>query len=255
MKTYKLACLVIAVAGLLGAPWSAMAQSTTTAPPHVPLQKTIGQAGPDIVPSLIVMNSRGATLQGGKLTLIGIAPNTIVFADRPVRAAGHAMITDLLQEWAPGNEDDDSFNKNPPNATVSVFSKDGSAIRDAVIVMKTPKLEGERLTFDVDVLEGDLTGADGPAAVFIDRFGFAGGGFARGGFARGGFAAGGFRGGAVGVGRVGYGHAYVGRGAWYRGGAVGAAAIGGAAIGAAAAGAYYNPYGAACGYYPNPPCY
>jgi hypothetical protein len=277
MKTYKLACLVIAVAGLLGAPWSAMAQSTTTAPPHVPLQKTIGQAGPDIVPSLIVMNSRGATLQGGKLTLIGIAPNTIVFADRPVRAAGHAMITDLLQEWAPGNEDDDSFNKNPPNATVSVFSKDGSAIRDAVIVLKTPKLEGDRLTFDVDVLEGNLNGADGPAAVFIDfvrfggggfaRGGFAGGGFARGGFAGGGFARGGFaaggvaRGGFVGAGHVGY----VGHAAWYGAPALGlgAAAVGGAAIGAAAVGAaaagaynpYYYPNGAMCGYYPYPPCY
>jgi hypothetical protein len=184
------------------------------------------------------MNSRGATLQGGKLTLIGIVPNTIVFADRPVRAAGHALITDLPQEWAPGNDDSDSFNKNPPNATVSAFNKDGLQIRDAVIVMKTPKLDGERLIFDVDVLEGDPTGADGPAAVFIDRFGFAGGDFARGGFAAGGFG----RAGVVGVGHVGYGHAYVNRGAWYRGGAVGlgAAAVGGAAIGVAAAGAYYN---------------
>ena len=51
--------------------------------------------------------------------------------------------------------------KDPPNATVSAFSKDGPAIRDAVVVLKTPKLEGDRLTFDVDVLEGELTGADG----------------------------------------------------------------------------------------------
>jgi hypothetical protein len=181
------------------------------------------------------MNARGASLQGGKLTLIGIAPNSIVFADRPVRAAGHALTIHLLEEWAPGNEDSESFTKDPPNATVSVFSKDASAVRDAVVVLKTPKLEGDRLTFDVDVLEGDLTGADGPASVFIDRFGFAyhGGGFARGGFGR------------VGVGRVGY----VGRGAFYRGGA---AVVGAAAVGAAAASAYYRP---ACGYYPYPPCY
>jgi len=38
--------------------------------------------------------------------------------------------------------------------------------------LKAPKLEGDRLTFDVDVLEGDLAGADGPASVFIDNFGF-----------------------------------------------------------------------------------
>jgi hypothetical protein len=35
------------------------------------------------------MNSQGATLQGDKLTLIGVAPNVIIFADRPVRSAGH----------------------------------------------------------------------------------------------------------------------------------------------------------------------
>lgn len=124
----------------------------------MPLQKTIGEAKPEVVPSLIVMNASGASLQGGKLTLTGIAPNSIVFADRPVRAAGHALTKHLLEEWGEGNE---SFAADPPNATVSVFSKDGSGVRDAVVVLKTPKLEGDRLTFDVDVLEGDLTGGDG----------------------------------------------------------------------------------------------
>jgi hypothetical protein len=232
----------------------------------VPLQKAIGQAKPEIVPSLIVMNARGASLQGGQLTLNGVAPNSIVFADRPVRAAGHSLTTDLLEEWSKSNDSDESFTKDPPNATVSVFSKDGSNIRDAVVVLKTVKLEGDRLTFDVDVLEGELTGGDGPAALFIDRFGF--GGFHAGGFHAGGFggfhAGGGFaRGGAVGVGRVGaagvWHRPYVARGAWYRGApygaaAVGAAAVGGAALGAAAASAYPY-YGATCGYYPYPSCY
>ena len=243
-------CMIIALLLCGAAP--ALAQPTPASPEHVPLQKTIGQAGPDIVPSLIVMNARGASLQGGKLTLTGAAPNSIVFADRPVRAAGHSLTTDLLQEWSPNNQSDESFTKDPPNATVSVFSADGSKVRDAVVVLKTAKLEGDRLTFDVDVLEGDLSGGDGPAALFIDRFGFGGfhaGGFHAGGF--GGFRAGGFHGGFD---RVGY-HPYVARGAWYRGGygaaAVGAAAVGGAALGAAAANAAY-PY---CGYYPYPPCY
>jgi hypothetical protein len=33
-------------------------------------------AKPEIVPSLIVMNSRGASLQGQTLTLMGISPNS-----------------------------------------------------------------------------------------------------------------------------------------------------------------------------------
>src|SRR6266566_2620734 len=238
-------CIIIAL--LLCGTAPALAQTTPSTPQHIQLQKTIGQQDkPEIVPSLIVMNARGASLQGGKLTLTGVAPNSIVFADRPVRAAGHSLLTNLLEEWSPSNDSDESFTKDPPNATVSVFSTDGSKVRDAVVVLKTAKLEGDRLTFDVDVLEGELAGGDGPAALFIDRFGF--GGF-RGGYARVG---------RVGVGRVGavgvWHRPYVARGAWYRGAAVGAAAVGAAAVGAAAAGAYPY-YGAACGYYPNPPCY
>jgi len=231
-----MARFLMTVTALLLMPTLALAQTATTAPsPHVPLQKTIGQAKPEVVPSLIVMNSRGATLQGGKLALTGISPNSIVFADRPVRAAGHALTQHLLEEWANSGG---TFASDPPNATVSVFSKDASSVRDAVVVLKTPKLEGDKLTFDVDVLEGDLTGGDGPASVFIDRFGFGFGGVGRPGV------------GVGGVGRVGVG---VGRGAFYRGAAVGA--VGAAAVGAAAYGAYgaYGP--PACGYYPYPPCY
>lgn len=133
-----------------------------------PAQKTIGVSKTEMVPSLIVMNARGATLQGEKLTLNGISPNSIVFADRPVRAAGHALTAHLLEEWSVGSE---SFAKDPPNATVSVLNSDGSTVSDAVVVLKTPKLEGDRLTFDVSVLEGDLKGATGPASVFIDIIG------------------------------------------------------------------------------------
>ena len=215
------------------------AQSATP-PPHVQLQKNIGQAKPDIVPSLIVLNSRGATLQGGKLTLTGVAPNSIIFADRPVRSAGHALTTHLLEEWSPATGDD-SFAKNPPNATVSAFSKDGNVIRDAVVVLKSPKMEGDTLTFDVDVLEGSLTGADGAASIFIDIIGLPRTPLSFAGVAR----------------RTAF------RGAWYGAAAAGAVAAGAAAAGAAA---YYHPYAyppaypyypprPACGYYPYPPCY
>jgi hypothetical protein len=51
------------------------------------------------------------------------------------------------------------------------LSKDGLSAHDVVVELRTPHLEGDRLTFDVRVLEGDLAGADGPAAVFIDIIG------------------------------------------------------------------------------------
>ena len=70
---------------------------------------------------------------------------------------------EMVEIWRTG-----SFAKDPPNATASVFSKDGSSVADVVVVLKAAKLEGEKLTFDVQVLEGSLGKADGPASVFID---------------------------------------------------------------------------------------
>ena len=161
----RIGWMIIAIA--LCAPGSALAQTAPSTPEHVPLQKTIGQAGPDIVPSLIVMNARGASLQGGKLTLTGVAPNSIVFADRPVRAAGHTLTTHLLAEWAPNNESGESFTKDPPNGTVSVFSTDGSKIRDAVVTLKTAKLEGDKLTFNEVLLVSKDAGDVMAGAPFV----------------------------------------------------------------------------------------
>jgi hypothetical protein len=74
----------------------------------------------------------------------------------------------VLEEWT---DPAGGFAKDPPNATVSVLSKDGALARDVVVELRNPHLDADRLTFDVRVLEGDLTGADGPASVFIDIIG------------------------------------------------------------------------------------
>jgi hypothetical protein len=180
-----------------------------------------------MVASLAVLNAKGASLDGTKLTLTGVSPNSIVFADRPVHAAGHVLTSHFIREW---DEGADSFAKSPPNATISVFSPDGSEVKDAVVVLKSPKLDGDNLSFDVSVLEGDLAGASGAAALFIDRFAV--------------HVHGPYGGHATVV-----GGAPVWHGAWYGRPAAFAA---GAAVGAAVAAPYYGPR---CGYYPYPPCY
>jgi hypothetical protein len=237
--------ILTAAVAVFIAPGLALAQDAINAP----AQKTVGRTSKDaMIPSLAVINSGGANLQGNILTMTGVSPNSIVFADRPVRAAGHVLTKDFLKEW---DESADSFAKDPPNATISVLSADGASVEDAVVVLKSPKLDGEKLTFEVSVLEGGLSKATGPAALFIDWFaarGYGGRGFVGGA---------GYRGGA-------WGGAW--HGAWYghpAGFAAGAAAVGlgAAAVGAAAASAYYHPYAypyappPACGYYPYPPCY
>ena len=157
--------ITISIGGLLWMPAMAGAQlpTTTASSASAPSKSSVKV---DMVPSLFVMNAHGASLQGQTLTLAGVSPTSIVFADRPVRAAGHLPTAALLEEWATGD-----FAKDAPNATVSVLSKDGVSARDVVVELKSPHLEGDRLTFDVRVLEGDLAGADGPAAVFVDIIG------------------------------------------------------------------------------------
>lgn len=205
----------------------ASAQDATAPAPHRPLEKTIGQARPEIVPSLIVMNSQGATLADGTLTLTGVAGNAIVFADRPIRAAGHAPTSVLLDEW--NSDYTDSFFADPPNATVSAFGSTEQDVYDAVVVLRNPRMTGADLVFDVEVLEGSLEGSTGPAAVFIDRIGrpltplsFAG--VARRTAFRGAFYAGAADAAAA---------PYYGYGPYYDG---------------------YGPYSEPCGYAPYPPC-
>jgi hypothetical protein len=149
---------LLVLAGLLGASIGALAQTTA---------KTIGMPQqPQIVPSMIVLNARAATLAGRTLTLDGVSANAIVFADRPVRAAGHALTVHLLEEWSAAAPD--SFAKDPPNATVSVYDKAKGAVTDMVVVLRAPKLDGDKLSFDATPIEGDLGKADGPATLFID---------------------------------------------------------------------------------------
>jgi hypothetical protein len=215
----RIACIALVVAGAFCVPAAVMAEDAIS---H-PAKKPIGSSQTHMIPSLAVLNAKGAKLEGNKLTLTGVTPNSIVFADRPVRAAGHVLTAHFIKEWDVGV---DSFAKDPPNATISVLSADGATVKDAVVVLKAPKLEGDNLSFEVSVLEGDLTDATGAAALFIDWF-----------------AVRGPHGGAV----VGRGPAW--HGAWYA--HPGAAFAAGAAVGAAAA----RPYGYRCGYYPYPPCY
>lgn len=221
MFTRNLACLALIAGGLCSASFEAFTQEAGVKP-HMPLEKTIGVVTPTgPVPSLFVVNSAGAKLEGGKLTMTGVSANSIVFADRPVRAAGHVTTEQFIKQW---DEGADNFIKDPPNGTISVLGGDGSKVEDAVVTLRSPKLEGGNLTFEVSVLEGTLSGSSGAAALFIDRGGGGGGGGGghgdggRGGDGRGGDGFDGGRDFGGDYSRYGddhYWHAPVYHGAWY----------------------------------------
>ena len=109
----------------------------------------------------------------------------VCFTDRPARLAGHMLTSKFVPLWSQGK---DSFLKDNPNATLSVFH--GDKVSDLVVDLSNPQLSGNDLSYDVKVLEGTLLAQGGACAFFIDILGmprtpYSFAGAARRGFRRG----------------------------------------------------------------------
>jgi hypothetical protein len=145
----------------------AYATSPTPAPSANPLitwTATGKQSGN--VDVLFVQNAKGVTFKEGKLVLQGVNPVTVCFTDRPARLAGHMQTSKFVPFWSKGK---DSFLKDNPNATLSVFS--GDAVADLVVELSNPQLSGDDLTYDAHILEGTPPANGGACALFIDIIG------------------------------------------------------------------------------------
>jgi hypothetical protein len=128
-------------------------------------------AAPVMAQLLFVQNAAGVEIGAGgrTLTLKGVSPTTLFFSDRPVRLAGHYRTEEYLQFWKNGP---DSFLKDPPNATLSVFEKGKDELADVVVTLRNPRVSGSDLTYDVTVISGALPKPGmGPASLFIDIIG------------------------------------------------------------------------------------
>jgi len=127
-------------------------------------------AVPVIAQLLFVQNAQGVDVaaDGRTLTLKGLSPTTLFFSDRPVRIAGHYLTGEYLQFWKAGP---DSFLKDPPNATLSVFEKGKDELSDVVVTLRNPRLSGNDLSYDIAVISGMLPKSGGPASLFIDIIG------------------------------------------------------------------------------------
>jgi hypothetical protein len=124
---------------------------------------------PLIVQVLFVQNAKAVIFDKGTVTLKGVSPMTIFFSDRPVRIAGHFNTKDeFVPLWDEGK---DSFLKDPPNATISMYEKGKDQLEDVVVKLSKPRLKGEDLTYDITVIEGKVPKKGGPCSVFIDIIG------------------------------------------------------------------------------------
>jgi hypothetical protein len=115
---------------------------------------------------LFVQNAKNMSLSEGKLVLGGVNPVTVCFTDRPARMAGHMQTNKFVPLWSQGK---DSFLKDNPNATLSIFS--GDNVSDLVVELSNPQLSGSDLTYDARVLEGTPPANGGACALFIDIIG------------------------------------------------------------------------------------
>ena len=183
MKTNKL-ILCGLLAGLIAATASTgYAQSQP--PANSAITWTTGGKQSKNVDVLFVQNAKNVTMEKGKLVLRGVNPVTVCFTDRPARLAGHMPTSKFVPLWSQGK---DSFLKDNPNATLSVFQ--GDKVSDFVVELSNPRLSGNDLSYDVKVLEGTLLAKGGACALFIDIIGmprtpFSFAGAARRGFRRG----------------------------------------------------------------------
>ncbi|MEJ2474302.1 MAG: SHOCT domain-containing protein [Desulfobacterales bacterium] len=122
-----------------------------------------------IVNVLFVQNAEAVVIGNGTLTLKGVSPMTVFFSDRPVRIAGHFNTKDeFVPLWDEGK---DSFLKDPPNATVSMYQKGREQLEDVVVKLSRPRLKGKDLTYDITVIEGKAPQMGGACSVFIDIIG------------------------------------------------------------------------------------
>jgi hypothetical protein len=134
-----------------------------------PVTAASSEPKPLIVPVLFVQNAEAVVFGQGTLTLKGISPMTVFFSDRPVRVAGHFNTKDeFVPLWDEGK---DSFLKDPPNATVSMYEKGREQLTDVVVKLSKPRLAGKDLTYDIKVIEGKVPQKGGACSVFIDIIG------------------------------------------------------------------------------------
>ena len=120
------------------------------------------------IDALFVQSATAFSSGLGTITLHGLADSTVYFADRPRREIGHIPSRRFVELWATGVG---SFAVDPPNAVLSFLEQNGTTVEGAVVVLREPHLEDDKLSYSVEILEGSLPPRYGPCALFIDVFG------------------------------------------------------------------------------------
>jgi len=111
---------------------------------------------------LFVLSATSGSLEGDTLTLNGV-PNVVYFSDRPARVAGHMSLSAFIEMW---DEAGDSFEADPPNATLSVLKEEGEV--NVVVELISAEQKDGSAVFKVNILDGKPPATFSQSAVFVD---------------------------------------------------------------------------------------
>ena len=103
----------------------------------------------------------------GVMTLYDVPTQTMFFTDRPNRVVGNVPTSAFVSRWTT-DKGPNGFATNPPNAAVTVFQSDGA--KTAIVELSNPRLDGNKLSYDVKVLQGISSTQPAEGVVFIDNF-------------------------------------------------------------------------------------
>ena len=155
---------LFAIAGCSQPP-TPSAQATTTAPEAT----TTAQApsSSQEVQLMFVQTADDIQVNPTEKTfrLVDVNQQTLYFADRPERLAGHYKMDDYLKEWTEG---DNNFGEDPPNATLSVYEPGQAGNSIVVVEISNPVVEGDDIVYSYQLIEGTMPAQGGATAIFID---------------------------------------------------------------------------------------
>jgi hypothetical protein len=119
-------------------------------------------------PSLLfVQTAQKIDYKDGVMTLYDVPPQTMFFTDRPNRVVGNLPTSSFVAKWTT-DKGPNGFASDPPNAAVTVFQPDGP--KTAIVELSKPQLDGNKLSYNVKVLQGIASTQPASGVLFIDNF-------------------------------------------------------------------------------------
>ena len=99
-----------------------------------------------------------------RLTLENVSPAVTMFTDRPARMAEAIPATRFLTYWDQGGAN--SFQSDPPNAGLTTIVN--GKLQTVTVKLTDPHPDGMTLTYQVQVIDGQLNKTGGTSSLFVD---------------------------------------------------------------------------------------